>query len=152
MCSTGCHRCTCPLAHTSDARGDVNSLLKYTNLANKFANDQVLYFYLFYPMTYFVRSSYLKGWYFNPAIAGEYFAPMYYGMPWDIIGPNKWVPDGICDIRDLATVAKSYGSVTGEARYDARADITSSSYLLPDGRVDMKDMQLLAENYGKTHL
>lgn len=139
-------------ALAAEARGDINGLLKYSSLANQFANDQVLYFYLFYPMTYFVRSSYLKGWYFNPAIAAEYFAPMYYGMPWDLTGPNKWVPDGICDIRDLATVAKGYGSVTGDAGYHAPADVTGSTHLLPDGVIDIKDMELLARHFGQTHL
>jgi ABC-type transport system substrate-binding protein len=68
-------------AEEADAMGDLTALLKYNELANKFANDKVLYFYTFYPLAYFVRSSFLKGWYFNTALSGENFASMYYEVP-----------------------------------------------------------------------
>jgi len=65
-------------AELADAAGNLTGLLHWNDLANRFANDQVLYFYTFYPLGYFVRSSFLKGWYFNVALSTEYFAPMYY--------------------------------------------------------------------------
>jgi len=65
-------------AEAADAAGNFTALKQYTDLANRFANDNVLYFYFFYPTGYFVRSSFLKGWYFNVALSTEYFAPMYY--------------------------------------------------------------------------
>jgi ABC-type transport system substrate-binding protein len=65
-------------AQTADTKGDLTGLLTNVDLANKFANDNVLYFYTFYPVAYFVRSSFLKGWYFNEALSTEYFAPMHY--------------------------------------------------------------------------
>jgi ABC-type oligopeptide transport system substrate-binding subunit len=67
-------------AYDADKAGDLAGLLAKNALANKFANDHVLYFYLFYPLGYFVRSSFLKGWYFNVALSTEYFAPMYYSQ------------------------------------------------------------------------
>lgn len=65
-------------ATRADEAGDITGLLHWNNLANEFANAQVLYFYLNYPLAFFVRSSFLKGWYFNVALATEYFAPMHY--------------------------------------------------------------------------
>jgi len=65
-------------AEAADAAGDLTGLLQNNDLANKFANDNVLYFYTFYPLAYFTRSSFLKGWYFNVALSTEYFAPMHY--------------------------------------------------------------------------
>jgi ABC-type transport system substrate-binding protein len=81
----------------ADAAGDLTALLQNNDLANKFANDQVIYFYTFYPLTYFVRSSFLKGWFYNTALPGEYFASMYYepptpppGMSADVVGRGAW--------------------------------------------------------------
>ena len=65
-------------AEVADAAGNLGDLLRANNLANQFANDQVLYFYTFYPLAYFTRSSFLKGWYLNVALSNEYFAPMHY--------------------------------------------------------------------------
>jgi len=65
-------------AYAADQAGNLAALLQNNALANEFANDQVLYFYTIYPLAYFTRSSFLKGWYFNVALATEYFAPMYY--------------------------------------------------------------------------
>ncbi len=65
-------------AEAADAAGDVQALLRYANQANQFALDNVIYFNQFYPLAFFVRSSFLKDWYFNEALATEYFAPMHY--------------------------------------------------------------------------
>jgi len=67
-------------AYDADTAGDTTGLLAKNALANKFANDNVLYLYTFYPLGYFVRSSFLKGWYFNVALSSEYYAPMYYSQ------------------------------------------------------------------------
>lgn len=68
-------------AEEADTAGDLNALLQYNHLANQFADNNVLQFYTFYPLAYFVRSSSLKGWYHNPALPGEYFATSYYPPP-----------------------------------------------------------------------
>jgi len=67
-------------AFDEDEAGDVAGMLQNNALANKFANDNVLYLYTIYPLAYFTRSSFLKGWYFNVALSVEYFAPMYYSQ------------------------------------------------------------------------
>ncbi|MCK4482246.1 right-handed parallel beta-helix repeat-containing protein, partial [Candidatus Bathyarchaeota archaeon] len=74
-----------------------------------------------------------------------------YTQPWDITGPGMWVPDGKCDIRDIALVALYYGSVEGDGRYDVRADITGPTYLDPDGKVDIRDIALIAIHYGELY-
>ena len=30
-------------------------------------------------------------------------------MPWDITGPDIWIPDGKCDMRDVGLVAVHFG-------------------------------------------
>lgn len=52
--------------------------------------------------------------------------------------------DGIVDFRDLSIVARAYGSVPGEQRWDERAD------LVKDYVIDYRDMNLCARNYGKS--
>ena len=70
---------------------------------------------------------------------------------WDITGPLKWVPDGKCDMRDVALVAKLFGSLEGDGKYDVRADITGPTYLVPDGKIDMRDVALVAKHYGEIY-
>ena len=65
-------------AEAADTAGNFTALKQYNDLANQFANDNVLFLYFFYPTAYFVRSSFLKGWYFNVAVSVEYFASMHY--------------------------------------------------------------------------
>lgn len=76
--------------------GDVASLLDINNQMNKIVNDMTLYMWLWHPTTFFVRSSYLKGWYYNTALQGEYFAPMYY-PPEDTTAPTIGIPSRIPD-------------------------------------------------------
>ena len=61
-----------------------------------------------------------------------------------------WIPDGKCDIRDIALVALLYGSVEGDGRYDVRADITGT-YLVRDGKIDIRDIALVAIHYGEVY-
>ncbi|MCK4482758.1 right-handed parallel beta-helix repeat-containing protein, partial [Candidatus Bathyarchaeota archaeon] len=72
-------------------------------------------------------------------------------IPWDTTGPTMWVPDGKCDIRDIALVAMLYGSVEGDGRYDVRADITGPIYLVLDGKIDIRDIALIAIHYGEVY-
>ena len=70
------------------------------------------------------------------------------GLVGDITGPSG-VPDGIVDVRDLALVARCYGSMPGMPKWDSRADITGPTYLVPDGIVDVRDLALVAKHYGE---
>jgi parallel beta-helix repeat protein len=53
------------------------------------------------------------------------------------------------DMRDIAIIAKAFGTIPGYPNWDPRADITSTVPLVPDGRVDMRDIGLVAKNFGK---
>jgi len=77
--------------------------------------------------------------------------PWAFSMPWDITGPTMWVPDGKCDIRDIATVAKLFGSEVGDGRYDVRADITGPIHLEKDGKIDIRDIALVAIHFGEEY-
>jgi len=71
--------------------------------------------------------------------------------PWDLSGPIMWVPDLKCDIRDIALVAKLYGSVENDGTYDRRADLTGTTYTIPDGKIDIRDIALVAKHFGETY-
>lgn len=71
--------------------------------------------------------------------------------PWDMTGPAMWVSDRKCDIRDIATVAKLFGSTIGDGRYDRRADITGPTPMEPDGTIDIRDLSLTAIHFGETY-
>jgi len=64
-------------------------------------------------------------------------------IPWDING------DGEIDMRDVAIVARAFGSQPGDENWDPRADITGSEHLVPDGEVDMRDVALVSRHYGE---
>jgi nitrous oxidase accessory protein NosD len=74
-----------------------------------------------------------------------------------LIRPWKWPLVGdvnnnfIVDMKDVALVAKAFGSSPGHERWNPIADITGSQYLVPDNKVDMKDVGLIAKNFGKTY-
>ena len=70
---------------------------------------------------------------------------------WDITGPFMWVQDRKCDIRDIAIVAKRFGAVVGDGRYDRRCDITGPAYLVPDLKIDIRDIALVAKHFGETY-
>jgi hypothetical protein len=69
-------------------------------------------------------------------------------MVGDITGgtsnPYDFVPDGIVDITDIATVAKCYGSQYPDPSYKPNCDINN------DGTIDIWDIARVAKNYGKT--
>jgi|GEM_PF-1530815 hypothetical protein len=60
----------------------------------------------------------------------------------DITG-FEGVPDGKCDILDIATVAAAFGSFPGDPRWDPIADLDN------DGKVDILDVAMVAVDYGK---
>ena len=64
-------------------------------------------------------------------------------MVGDVTGPDGW-PDGKCDIRDVALVAKLFGVIYPNPRYDPNCD------LIYDGKIDIKDVARVAKNFGKT--
>jgi len=64
---------------------------------------------------------------------------------WDIDG------NGVVEIKDLAIVAKAFGSRPGSPNWDPRADITGPTYLVPDGKVDMRDVALVAIHFGERY-
>lgn len=61
----------------------------------------------------------------------------------DITGPEGF-PDGKVDFWDLAMVARNFGIVHTDSRYDPNCDITY------DGKIDIKDIFIVAKNLGKT--
>ncbi len=118
------------------------------------------YIYLYVPPSYFDGPSmynveltlfdgddFFEDFHYEPDI---YLYPP--RIPWDITGPTMWVPDGKCDMRDVALAAKLYGSIEGDGKYDVRADITGPTYLVPDGKIDMRDVALVAKHYGEIYV
>jgi hypothetical protein len=66
----------------------------------------------------------------------------------DLTGPDGW-PDGKVDMRDIACVAKAFGTKLGYARWNPNADVTGPTPSVPDGKVDMRDISVVAKNFGK---
>lgn len=74
-----------------------------------------------------------------------------YARLWDITGTTQWIPDGKCDIRDVAIVAVRFGSEDGDEKYDSRADITGPTYLKKDGKIDIRDISLVGIHFGEEY-
>ena len=66
----------------------------------------------------------------------------------DITGPDGW-PDGKCDIRDIAVIAKLYGVIYPDPRYDPNCDLTGPTTGVPDGKIDIRDIAIAAKHYGE---
>jgi ABC-type transport system substrate-binding protein len=58
----------------ADRRGDVQELLRINNEMQTITNQIVMYLYIDTPLVYAVRTSFLRGYYWNPATAIYYFA------------------------------------------------------------------------------
>jgi len=58
--------------------------------------------------------------------------------------PGDVTHDGKVDIKDIARIAKAYGSYPGHSLWDPHADLTE------DAKVDMRDINIATLNYGKT--
>jgi len=65
-------------------------------------------------------------------------------MVGDVTGRDGW-PDGRVDIRDLAVVAKFFGAVYPDTRYNPNYDVNY------DGKIDLRDIAITAKNFGKTN-
>jgi hypothetical protein len=59
------------------------------------------------------------------------------GMPSDVVAPF-----GVIDMKDIAYVAKRFGTTPSAPLWDPNADFDSS------GKIDMKDIALVAKNFG----
>jgi ABC-type transport system substrate-binding protein len=57
----------------ADKRGDVQALIQINNQMETIANQEVIYMYLFVPSVFAVRTSFLQGYYYNPATNVYYF-------------------------------------------------------------------------------
>jgi ABC-type transport system substrate-binding protein len=68
-------------AVAADAAGDVEELLRLNNEMNELVNDLIPYLWFWYPLNYYVRSSWLKGWYVNPSFGVDVWTSMYYERP-----------------------------------------------------------------------
>jgi hypothetical protein len=67
-------------------------------------------------------------------------------MMGDVAGQGSFpnaLPDGKVDIKDLATMAKCYGSTYPSPQYVGNYDLDGN------GKIDIKDLALAAKNYGK---
>jgi hypothetical protein len=65
----------------------------------------------------------------------------------DITGPNGW-PDGKVDLRDIACVARAFGTKPGDTRWNPNADVTGRTGV-PDGVIDMRDISAVARRFGQ---
>jgi uncharacterized repeat protein (TIGR02543 family) len=63
-------------------------------------------------------------------------------IPGDITGPKGW-PDGKVDMRDIANIARAFGSQPGSSRWNPNADVDG------DGKIDVIDIEIAAMNFGK---
>ena len=57
--------------------------------------------------------------------------------------------DDQTEARDLAIVAKAFGSYPGHPRWNPDADITSEKCLVPDNYIDVRDLAIVCKNFGK---
>jgi hypothetical protein len=73
----------------------------------------------------------------------------YTPLPGDITGPIIAMPDGKVDIRDIAYVAKQFGTNTNSSNWNPTADLTGPGGV-PDGKVDIRDIAYVAKQFGAT--
>ncbi len=52
--------------------------------------------------------------------------------------------DGKVDMKDIAIVAKAYGSLPGDSNWNSNADING------DNKVDIKDIAMIAKKFGES--
>ena len=60
----------------------------------------------------------------------------------DVTGPSGW-PDGQVSMRDVAVIARAFGSTPGSSNWNPNADLNN------DGTVNMRDIALVARNFGQ---
>jgi peptide/nickel transport system substrate-binding protein len=99
------------------------------------------------------------GWYYNPIYPGAYFYNLWkwYYVPHSLLDtstqptsnqlPTDVNYDGKTDIKDIYTLARSFGSSFGppvHPRWVYRADINN------DRKIDIRDIYAVAKNFGKS--
>jgi rhodanese-related sulfurtransferase len=60
----------------------------------------------------------------------------------DLTGVTPFVPDGKVDIRDIAVVAKCFGSSPGSPGWNVNCDVNN------DSRIDIRDIAIVAKHFG----
>ena len=68
-------------AAKADEEGDLEKLVSINNEMNKLANEELIYMVWWHDTEYYVRSSWLKGWYLNPVYGVDIWSSMYYEQP-----------------------------------------------------------------------
>jgi ABC-type transport system substrate-binding protein len=68
-------------AVAADKAGDVEELLRINDEMNTIINEVIPYVWFWYPLNYYVRSSWLQGWYVNPSYGVDVWSSMYYQQP-----------------------------------------------------------------------
>ncbi|MEM2780832.1 MAG: ABC transporter substrate-binding protein [Candidatus Bathyarchaeia archaeon] len=66
----------------ADAEGNVTRLIEITNEMNRIANELVMYMVWWHDSEYYIRSSWLQGWYVNPVYGVDIWSTMYYEPPY----------------------------------------------------------------------
>jgi peptide/nickel transport system substrate-binding protein len=74
---------------------------------------------------------------------------VFVSMVGDLTGSVPGVPDSKVDIRDIALVAKAFGSTPGAPGWNANCDITGATPGVPDGKVDIRDIAIVAKHFGE---
>jgi len=77
-----------------------------------------------------------------------FIVPCASGLPYDVVPPKYYLCcdvnyDGKVDMKDVAIVAKSFGSTEGSSNWNFRADINR------DGKIDMVDIALVCGAFGE---
>ena len=72
------------------------------------------------------------------------------GVPCDVTGPTRGVPDGVCNMRDIGYMCAHFGTKPSSPNWDSNCDVTGPTPGVPDGIVDMRDIGETCKNFGKT--
>jgi ABC-type transport system substrate-binding protein len=65
----------------ADKEGNFTRLVEITDEMNTMANQLLMYMIWWHDTQYFIRSSWLKGWYMNPVYGQDLWSNMYYEKP-----------------------------------------------------------------------
>jgi ABC-type transport system substrate-binding protein len=65
----------------ADREGNFTKLVEITNEMNQLANEMLMYMVWWHDREYYIRSSWLQGWYVNPVYGVDLWSTMYYEQP-----------------------------------------------------------------------
>jgi len=82
---------------------------------------------------------------YQDLIGGKSITTIWLGFAGDLNG------DGKVDIKDIAIVAKAFGSYPGSPNWNPIADVTGPTLGVPDNKVDIRDVAYVAKNFGKVY-